>query len=45
MAVVSQFDVDKREALEQAIVERWQPFVVDGLTSVRIRPIVATGRA
>jgi hypothetical protein len=44
-AAVSQCGREKRDALEESIVERWQPFVEDGSTNVRIHPIVATGRA
>ena len=44
-AAVSQSDRRKRDALEEAIVERWQPFVEDGGLSVRSCPIVATGHA
>ena len=42
--IVSQADETQKAELERAVSEKWEPFVKDGSTHVRINPIVAEAR-
>lgn len=40
--VMGQADEQARAALERDVVERWKPFVEDGVFTIRPRMLVAT---
>ena len=42
--VVVEASEEARAALEQQVVDRWQPYVVDGATPVEQPMVIATGK-